>query len=375
MYAVLMIIDTPNNLESHVHRLIAAGITTAIRYESRLPGAGWKRWQPDEMKAFHDVGLRCAIVYEDGARQFGYSNGIAAAEFSLERCEARGQIEGAIYYAEDADMSVSDVNGGVVPFFHGVNEVHRKYKSHIRIGCYGSGMVNRVLLACNLIDRLRWITCSTAFNGSRQAIANGEYELWQTHCDTSLLGLDVDYDSARIDDFGQFMPFGPLIVFPPPPAVGLAAFIESPQVAFEGGHGSWYSQFDGIYEWRDTGDEPGSSALGVPDDCQGVSFYDHSTLGKWFEVHAPNGQSLILQQTDIGPAPWTGRKIDIASVSAERFGYSPNSFPTNGQFHWRPSPPPYQVKDLSPRQQAIKWKQIRQDAPRGLLDIDSDTAD
>lgn len=102
----------------------------------------------------------------------------------------------------------------------------------------------------------------------------------------------------------------------------------------ESGKGSWYSQYEGKYSWVDSGDEPDSNALGVPDDQQGVAFYDRSTLGDWFYVLAPNGKTLKLQQTDVGPHPNTGRKIDIAAVAAEKFGYSPKDFPTDEIFYW-----------------------------------------
>ncbi len=101
--------------------------------------------------------------------------------------------------------------------------------------------------------------------------------------------------------------------------------------------GSWYSQYKGRYNWVDTGDEPGSNALGVPDNQQGIALPARSTLGHWFNVTAPNGVTLKLQQTDIGPAAWTGRKIDIAAVAAEMFGYSPLNFPTDGIFKWSPA--------------------------------------
>src|SRR5262249_61267114 len=83
------------------------------------------------------------------------------------------------------------------------------------------------------------------------------------------------------------------------------------------GKDSWYSQYEDQYSWVDRGDEPNSNKLGVPDDQQGCSFYNQATLGHWFDVTAPNGVVLRLQQTDIGPSPRTGRKIDIAAVSAE----------------------------------------------------------
>lgn len=103
------------------------------------------------------------------------------------------------------------------------------------------------------------------------------------------------------------------------------------------GKGSWYSQHVGEYTWVDKGDTPGSSALGVPDDEQGCAFYNQATLGKWFNVTAPNGRTLRLQQTDIGPHPDTGRSIDIAAVAAEAFGYTPKNFPTDKVFSWEPA--------------------------------------
>lgn len=100
------------------------------------------------------------------------------------------------------------------------------------------------------------------------------------------------------------------------------------------GRGSWFSQFDGQYKWRDPGDKPNSNALGVPDSQQGFAMYDRATLGTWRDVRAPNGVVLRLQQTDIGPHPNTERKIDIAAAAAEHFGYTPHNFPTDGEFEW-----------------------------------------
>jgi hypothetical protein len=152
-----------------------------------------------------------------------------------------------------------------------------------------------------------------------------------------------------------------------PPAAGIVVQSSSPApqpqtsaVAFsQSGKGSWYSQFVGKYKWVDNGDAPGSAALGVPDNAQGVSFYDHSTLGKWFQVRAPNGVVSIEQQTDIGPSPGTGRLIDISAAAAERFGYSPSNFPTDSIFSWQQTNPPAAVASLTPQQQAAAYRDLR----------------
>lgn len=110
------------------------------------------------------------------------------------------------------------------------------------------------------------------------------------------------------------------------------------------GKGSWYSQHKGKHHWVDKGDGKWNAdktiylgpnnALGVEDHEQGFSLYTRKTLGRWFHVTAPNGKVLKLQQTDVGPHPKTGRKIDIAAVAGEAFGYSPKNFPTDGIFTW-----------------------------------------
>src|SRR5262249_36978810 len=131
----------------------------------------------------------------------------------------------------------------------------------------------------------------------------------------------------------------------------------------ESGRGSWYSQYSGNYTWVDPGDKAGSSALGVPDSAQGCAFYNRSTLGDWFVVTAPNGRSLRMPQTDIGPHPNTGRKIDISAHMAEAFGYTPRNFPTDGIFKWVPAAPPVGLEDLTPKQQAIRWAQLESHPP------------
>lgn len=129
----------------------------------------------------------------------------------------------------------------------------------------------------------------------------------------------------------------------------------------QSGKGSWYSQFLGHYRWRDHEDAPNSNALGVPDDTQGISLYDRKTLGKWFIVTAPNGTQSLEQQTEIGPHPRTGRKIDISAVAAERFGYSPRNFPTDKNFTWEAVEPPEEVADLMPKRQAMAYAKRRKE--------------
>jgi hypothetical protein len=49
---------------------------------------------------------------------------------------------------------------------------------------------------------------------------------------------------------------------------------------------------------------------------------------------------VLLPQIDVGPAGWTGRGIDISKGALEKFGYTPENFPTDSHFSHKPAPVP-----------------------------------
>lgn len=91
------------------------------------------------------------------------------------------------------------------------------------------------------------------------------------------------------------------------------------------GKGSW---FGGP---RDSSDS-GHTALGGTTKEPGIAVYNHGTLGGFWRVTAPNGKTVVVKQTDIGPAPWTGRKIDVTYSALGKFGYGEHNFPTDSEF-------------------------------------------
>ena len=100
--------------------------------------------------------------------------------------------------------------------------------------------------------------------------------------------------------------------------------------------GSWYSQLP-AFGWFDPEDRPRSNALGVPDSQQGIALPTRRGLGKWFLVTPPGqNQPFPLQQTDTGPAPDTGRGVDISAAGAHQMGYNPKNFPTDANFKVEP---------------------------------------
>lgn len=74
----------------------------------------------------------------------------------------------------------------------------------------------------------------------------------------------------------------------------------------------------------------GSTASGAPTSTPGIAVYNQTTLKGYWKVTTPNGHTQVIQQTDIGPAPWTGRIMDFTYSSLHLFGYDESNFPTNG---------------------------------------------
>lgn len=109
--------------------------------------------------------------------------------------------------------------------------------------------------------------------------------------------------------------------------------------------GSWYSQLP-AFGWFDAQDRPGSAAYqvggrSIPDSQQGIALPSRSGLGKWFNVTPPGGNlPFPMQQTDVGPAPWTGRGVDISAAAAHHMGYTPKNFPTDAAWKIEPRDEP-----------------------------------
>lgn len=83
--------------------------------------------------------------------------------------------------------------------------------------------------------------------------------------------------------------------------------------------------------WFGGPDDPTSgptTASGRPVTDPGIAVYNTATLNGYWRVHFPNGRTAVLQQTDIGPAPWTGRVLDVLYSALPYPGYAEPDFPT-----------------------------------------------
>jgi hypothetical protein len=75
----------------------------------------------------------------------------------------------------------------------------------------------------------------------------------------------------------------------------------------------------------------GKTASGAPATAPGIAVYNHQTLGGYWLIRLPNGHAAVVRQTDIGPAPWTGRTFDFTASLVQSLGYTTKNFPTDSR--------------------------------------------
>jgi len=216
-----MIIDTNHDTTSHLPSLKAKGVVSIIRYFNRLNPKGEKTIKPPELAAIRDAGMTAGIVYEgkgnqlsaftgdmgtaDGTWAFDYANRLKIPENS------------AIYFAVDYDFSVNQIRNVIIPYFQEVNDAlagqndseSPTQKASYRIGVYGSGLVLQMIEDAGLAE-LFWLSCSSGWTGTKEFLANGDWNLNQ-HLpprNGGALGLDHDPNDANpaLADYGAFTP-------------------------------------------------------------------------------------------------------------------------------------------------------------------------
>ncbi|MBL29239.1 MAG: hypothetical protein CMM50_17045 [Rhodospirillaceae bacterium] len=209
------IIDTPWNAADKAQKLADAGIETVIRYynfsNSRLLPE--KALTLPEAQTLCAAGLRLAAVFQQRQNQladFTRSKGVASGRRAFRyAADVIGQPHGsAIYFSVDFDADAGEAESRITPFFEGVQEgfeTERAGGESYRVGCYGSGLVTRVLESAGLIE-LTWLSMSRGFRETGARLASGDWHLNQIPPAQTFLGLGVDFDEANPDrpDFGAF---------------------------------------------------------------------------------------------------------------------------------------------------------------------------
>ena len=95
---------------------------------------------------------------------------------------------------------------------------------------------------------------------------------------------------------------------------------------------SWYGSYGAFHDAQDN-NRPALS--GASNNEPGIAVLNRSTLGGYYRLRIKDAKGrerfMTVRQTDIGPAGWTGKKVDINARLASDLGYSPRDFPSNTQ--------------------------------------------
>jgi hypothetical protein len=203
----MIIIDTPIPLSATQYAALknSCSVGAVIRYLDRLDPNGAKTIKPAEARAAASVGMPIGLVFEIGGRPTGAAQGAADAAWSKAYVQTLGfalDCGLSIPNAVDYDAPQSDLPG-ILDYFKAWTAGIAPYRS----GAYGSGYVLGSLWAAKLIV-LRWISCSSAFDGTQAALKFGNYDMEQ-FLSPELDGIDVDTNRLRVPgfDFGARVPF------------------------------------------------------------------------------------------------------------------------------------------------------------------------
>jgi len=199
----VQIIDTPLNVTDSIDCLIKEGVETVFRYYAYDIGLS-KVISRKEATAIVSAGLKLGIVYENyngnQLSSFNYNSGYSdACAAYVYGSETIGQPFGtAIYFAVDVDVTDDQINTLIVPYFEGVRDGladNAKNGETYIVGVYGCGAVLQVLKAKALCE-YRWLSESTAYNGTSAAIENDAYDFRQVYVSGfSICGItEVDED-------------------------------------------------------------------------------------------------------------------------------------------------------------------------------------
>lgn len=204
------VLDTNRNTFGHYDALKSAGVKTVIRYIAFGLGAEEKVIKPGEARAIAEAGLRLGLVYEIGGKPSGTLIGQRDGAYACNYAPTVGApTDGSaiIWYTVDYDAGPADLPG-IRAAFQGFKAA---LGNEFRVGAYASGYICNELYSDGLCDA-RWLTDSGGFRGTKQARADGLYEMTQA-LPVTIAGLDTDPDARHLGvngvsaDIGDFVPF------------------------------------------------------------------------------------------------------------------------------------------------------------------------
>jgi hypothetical protein len=216
---MITILDTDQNVTARLPQLKALGLAAIGRYLAFGLEKEAKVIKTPEARAMGAAGMPLFMLYEIGTHTAsGAANGKRDGIYALDYAKTQLSMpeRSAIIPCADYDAQASDY-ASIAAYFHEFNAAVSPY---LRVGAYANGYTCNRLKADGLIE-IRMLPCSKGFLGTRDAIANGAYEILQA-LPTPVAGLDTDPDTLHIanGDFGARVPFAPAAPVSPaaPPA-------------------------------------------------------------------------------------------------------------------------------------------------------------
>ncbi|MER8383800.1 DUF1906 domain-containing protein [Mesorhizobium sp. M0195] len=213
------IIDVPQNVGDFAVCLAESGVNTVIRYYNHRNSTPFpsKCLTGEELAALHGAGISVAVAFEQRGGAGGNIRDLhgAAGERdsgrALDLAAALGQPEGSgIYFAVDWDYHTPQHLARIAPYFRSVrNALAGRYL----VGVYGSGTVGHHMKRQGLVDHI-WLSGSLGWSGTRQALKQGDWSLFQKFMEKRSeiggFGYDGNVLNPALENFGQFGPAGTL---------------------------------------------------------------------------------------------------------------------------------------------------------------------
>jgi hypothetical protein len=207
----MKIIDTSSNTTSQVDCIASEGVQTIFRYYAST--VNWKVITLSEAEAISNAGMQIGVVFEDGnnldsfTEATGYDNATSAYTYATQTINQ--PYGSAIYFAVDLDVTDAQIQSDIIPYFRGIQEGFKESgidQQSYKVGAYGCGSVINELLNEGLCE-FRWLSESSSYNGTNEALTNGNYELVQQYkADLEICTIAVDQDNLRegVTDIGAF---------------------------------------------------------------------------------------------------------------------------------------------------------------------------
>lgn len=180
----------------------AAGFSAVGRYIAPGAANSWKVISMAEAVTLAIARIAVFPIYETSGDPNGSAEGEADGRFAASYLPSVGLAPNSgvvVYYAEDMDTAESEMDD-VAAAFSGFG---RALGAGYAVGSYGGGYCNAQLAQRGLIAK-KWLTQSQGFNGTKQAIAAGDYDMIQRLPADLRIGrygtVNVDPDSLRTPD-------------------------------------------------------------------------------------------------------------------------------------------------------------------------------